>query len=189
MPTSGSFRIMSIDMSLRAAGVCLFEKSEKNILHESFCCETRKNEGSRFNNLELDAFNLHCSLKRIKEVESEYKPDAIIVEFPAVSQNASAGIAIGMCWGIWSEYFSKDHFVAVEPSALKIWSSSKRGDKKDKVKQKVLERVWLPPHKQNDDNIIDAIGLSLLFVDLYHEYNLLKTNKKQVTPEAFRLTE
>lgn len=187
MPTSGLFKVLSIDMSLRAAGVCLLEKGESVTIHEAVCCKTTKQSGSRFNCFESDSFQLHQSMSAIKKIEEEHKPDAIIVEFPYISQSADAGIAIGMCWGAWNEYFSRSNFVAVEPSALKVWSRSKRGDHKEKVKLEVLNRVWLPEKKQNNDNIIDAIGLALLFLDLYNEYTLPKTYKKQTPPKTFSL--
>jgi hypothetical protein len=67
-----------------------------------------------------------------------------------------------MCWGTISQL---KNAILVEPSALKKWSKSKPKDGKKKVKEKVLERVMLDKNQQSNDNIVDAVGLALLFID------------------------
>jgi Holliday junction resolvasome RuvABC endonuclease subunit len=98
------------------------------------------------------------------------KPDIVVIEMPAFSQTAKSALAIGMCWGAITAI---EVAFLIPPSMLKVWSDSKRGDGKDEVKKKVLERVFLSPTQQRNDNIIDAVGICLMTKDilytLHHE--------------------
>lgn len=184
----GKFKILAVDMSLRDAGVCVFEKqNNRTIIHEALSLKTIK-EDTKFRALECDALQLNRTMMKIKELEDVYAPAVILVEFPSFSQQASAGIAIGMVWGAWAPYFSMPNFAAIEPSALKIWSGSKKGDAKTKVKEQVLVRVPVLSAKQtSNNNIVDAVGIALMFCDLIHELSNAKTNPKSSSDSAFRL--
>jgi Holliday junction resolvasome RuvABC endonuclease subunit len=111
-------------------------------------------------------------LQWIKEMTDKYKYDIVIVEMPCFSQSAKSAIVIGILWGIISQL----DCVVVEPSLLKRWSGSKSGDKKEKVKEKVLERIHVPKNVENNDDILDAIGLAFCFNDMIRQQKYVSTN-------------
>lgn len=171
--TSDSHNVLCVDMSLRATGFAVIHLSynENKLLKrlEDFGCYCTEPKGlNRFHALECDAEQLSQVMESLSRKEIEYNTSAIIVEFPSITQSAHAAVCIGMLWGAWSQSFSKPNFVSIEETALKEWSGSKRGDKKTKVKQSVTDRLWLPEKAANNDNIVDAVAIALMFSDLYH---------------------
>lgn len=105
--------------------------------------------------------NMSNTINSIKELVSTLDNPLVVVEIPAYTQSAKAALAIGICIGC----FRSCPWIPVEPSLLKMWSGSNKGDKKKKVREVVTERMgdgfrWL-----SNDNIVDAVGLSLAISD------------------------
>lgn len=168
---SDPVRIQSIDMSLREPGFCFLTKEgNSKTINDCYFIKNQAPDASKFRKLELDAASLAYVMIDLKRKEEKFNPHVIIVELPCFTQTATAALSIGMVWGVFADYFSKDNFVAVEPSALKVWSKSKKGDKKEKVLETVLARVPMTSKKMLNNNVIDAIGLALMFCDLVDEY-------------------
>lgn len=92
--------------------------------------------------------------------------DVIVIEIPHISQRASVAIQIGIVWGVLSEILKYEHCFAVDLKALKEWSGSKYGDKKERVRKKVSSRMII---ETNDDNIVDAMGICMMTWDNYNE--------------------
>lgn len=171
---SQSRRVVAVDMSYRDAGVCILDRDGLSFTIKTHSLQNPKMNGIGFHALE-DAHNQMFSnfTLRLRELLSE-PYDALIVEMPCFTQSSKSAILIGMCWGIIAEFDA----ILVEPSALKYWSGAKKGDSKSPIKTKVTERVFLNPREQSNDNIVDAVGLALMFEDtislLKHEYNANK---------------
>lgn len=159
-----SYKIIGIDMSFRDTGLSILNTVGNSIDIKSMSI-TCSEFGSGFNDMVSSMIDIRLSIEQIKSVIDIEKPDAIIVEMPVYTQSAKAALAIGMCWGVVSQL---DCFL-IEPSALKKWSGSKRGDKKNLVKEKVIERITLSDKELSNDNIIDAIGISLMFNDVIRQ--------------------
>jgi len=149
-------------MSYRATGVAVLEcKNESNsILHME--CLTNPEFGYGFhsltaamNHMKYDTMPVLHALKRAYDI------NLCVIEMPCFTQNARSALAIGMCWGFAAQFNAS----FVEPSALKDWSGSKKGDKKTMVKNKVLERIAACSHV-NNNNIVDALGLVFMTSDL-----------------------
>jgi hypothetical protein len=96
-----------------------------------------------------------------------FSPHIIVIEFPDRTQHFLDAISLGVCRGIAQCLFN---FHSVQPSLLKDWSGSKRGDKKLIVKDRVVERVPLSQEQAKDNNIVDAVGLCLIILDLVTYY-------------------
>ena len=170
-----SFKIAAIDLSYRDTGVCIaeFKRNESSSSFHIVSTSSFKNP-----ELTLGFHGLRFASKKMIETMIEIDEsidgcDVTIIEVPCYTQSAKASLAIGMCWMAAADF---DSPILVEPSALKIWSDSRKGDKKEIVKEKVYNRTGF---KTGNDNIIDAVGLALLFADQvskkYYEYT---TNRK-----------
>lgn len=152
--------------------MCCLVKNGPEITMTNSCLENPKCEGVGFNALKTAQKNLHeNTIKILRELlTTDY--DAVVIEMPCYTQSSLSALLIGMCWGAIGDIDA----VFVEPSALKKWSNSKKGDGKSKVKEKVLERALLSPKEAANDNIVDAVGLALMMIDLvaklkYDHYN------------------
>lgn len=158
-----SYRVLAIDMSFRGTGMCSISKSPEGITIEDMACfENPMCDGIGFNSLVKASRELHDNtMNRIQNMLIS-QHNVIIVEMPCFTQSAKSAMLIGMCWGAIAQL---KNAILVEPSALKKWSKSKPKDGKKKVKEKVLERVMLDKNQQSNDNIVDAVGLALLFID------------------------
>ena len=164
-----SFRVMGIDLSYRATGVAVLDARDGVSELMLTTCLKNKELGTGFNSFRSAAHSMKVNtLDRIKALRVLYEPDVVIVEVPCFTQSAKSAIAIGMCWGNVAHIRAA---ILIEPSVLKKWSGSKKGDKKLKVKDKVLERVTLRPSDASDDNIVDAIGIGFMFIDLVRTVN------------------
>lgn len=158
-----SYRVLAIDLSYRDTGVAILQSSGKMTVVEHAECIKNPQFGRGFNALCEASKNTASTLQALQHLYREARHDAIIIEMPCFTQSAVSALAIGMCWGMVA---SMPDAVLIEPSALKDWSESKRGDKKSVVKSVVSSRVFLEPHKLSNDNIVDAVGIGLLFCDL-----------------------
>lgn len=166
MTTYPLVKIIAIDMSFRDTGVCYMEYTQPIpwiVIKEtkSFKCEPCGN--ITFDNLRQASIFLGKTVQKIHGLIERIKPDAIILELPCFSQNAKSAILIGMLWGALCDRVININLV--EPSALKKWSNSKRGDEKKKVKEKVMSLCALHPKELSNDNIVDAVGLAFMFVE------------------------
>lgn len=86
----------------------------------------------------------------------------VIVELPTNSQSNKGAVSNGVCYSIAAVAKQKGLPITfVLPSALKQWSGSKRGDGKERVAELVKQRTGV----SGNDNVIDAIGLCLIFCD------------------------
>lgn len=176
-----SLRIQCIDMSMRSTGwVCMEISYNENKLRRKILDYGRyktvvPNGVSKFHKLEEDSIQLHNVIKKLERNEKDYETNVTIIELPSISQSATSAIKIGMLWGAWVHRMTDANFITVEETALKEWSNSKRGDGKKTVKEKVMSVVGLPEKAANNSDIVDAVGLSLMFSDLYHES---KTNRQ-----------
>ena len=121
--------------------------------------------GMGFHGLLESAKQFELNTKKALEKLVYHHCDLIIIEMPAFSQSAKSALAIGICWGALSQWIAHEKVIFVEPRQLKVWSGSKSGDAKNKVKEKVLSRIHLGSDAQND-NIVDAVGLTLMFSDM-----------------------
>lgn len=174
---------MAIDLSYRDTGICVLKKNQDAVLMEKASSHKNPEMGNGFESLKNCAINLNKLFNELINAIRRYDPDVLIIEMPCFSQSAKSAIAIGMLWGL-SSRFKKAIFI--EPSALKKWSESKRGDGKEKVKEKVLSRFHLLPSQSSNDNIVDAIGIALLFLDKINEIKH-ETIKQQSDFRAFVL--
>ena len=165
---------MGIDMSYRDTGVAVAQYHDDSLYTEHIVCLKNPALGYGFNALHESMRSMkYNTMSTIRALYKEYNPDVVVVEMPCFTQNAKGALSIGMCWG----FVSTINAVLVEPSALKIWSGSKRGDKKEKVKEKVLERISNFKDMHND-NAYDALGLVFMTSDLinrtrYEEKNIM----------------
>lgn len=115
-----------------------------------------------FDSLRSMARRIGTTVNGIRSTTINHGANVIVVEMPCFTQNAKAAIAIGLCWG---SIQSLD-CLFVEPSFLKIWSGSKKGDGKKEVKEKVKRLTCLEKDQLSNDNIVDAVGIGLAFCEL-----------------------
>ena len=160
--TLSSYRVMSLDISYRNTGGCVMRVDDDcPTILETFCLENPKMEFG-FDGM----FDAHKAMRRT--ILEAYRKallldvHVMILEMPCYTQDAKSALAIGLCWG---EIACIDNLLLVDPTALKKWSGSKRGDGKAEVKAAVMNRATLSAKDLSNDNIVDAVGLSLLFVD------------------------
>lgn len=172
-----SIEVLAFDVSFRATGFAKLNINfaEKRTTLVDCGCITCPPFQTGFDG--LNESSVHMS-HAISMMESLIQKNAgvTIVEMPAFSQSAKSAMAIGMCWG----FISQIDGILIEPHQLKYWSESKKGDKKNKVKEKVLERISLGSYASND-NIVDAVGIGMMFGDLvstekYNDKDRLKIN-------------
>ena len=148
-------------MSYRGAGAASVSIDNNGIsLEKTWLFDSPPTSGFGFDSLLRSFSELKNKIYKINKILNH---DVIIVEMPCYTQSAKSAILIGMCWG--SMIALNKHIDIIDPSVLKDWSESKKGDKKNKVKEKVLERFDLTG-KDLNDNIVDAIGICLVFSDL-----------------------
>jgi len=158
-------------MSFRDTGICRLTREDGSITIEASHLENPKCNGSGFLALKECSRNMRDNtitpLKAI--VNSGW--DMVIIEMPCFTQSSLSALLIGMCWGAIMEVDP----ILIEPSAIKRWSGSKKGDKKTKVKEKVLQRVALSQKEASNDNIVDAVGIAFFVSDListiHHEHH------------------
>lgn len=161
---------MGMDLSCRDTGVAVLSIGKEIKLENAISLKTKARKYPiQFAEFEYELHELQKTFLNIQEMIDAYQPDAIVAEFPFFSQSNKAGVMIGMVWGMCAKYFNMENFVAIQPSALKLWSGSKKGDGKEKVKARVLNQVFLLPHQASNDNIVDAVGICLLFNQLFAE--------------------
>lgn len=172
MTSLNSYKILAIDMSYRESGVSLLTYEGSIITVSSRVIQNPELGYIGFRSLVSASANMKTTIERISETMSENSPDVTIIEMPCFSQSAKSAIAIGILWGAVSTL----DCILVEPSILKRWSDSARGDKKTKVKEKVLERVILAKYEASNNNIVDAVGLTLLFHDTIRKQKYAETN-------------
>lgn len=158
---SGSIKVLGIDASLRGTGWAMLK--DKRII--DYGVIKTNNFGMKgFSSLEADSIQMHQTSNNIDLLVKGLNPDLIVIEIPHITQRASVAIQIGIVWGCLSSLLSKTNCLAIDQSYLKNWSLSRKGDKKNKVEEKVRRRVMVD---SNDDNIIDAIGICLMIQDHY----------------------
>jgi Holliday junction resolvasome RuvABC endonuclease subunit len=160
-------------MSFRGAGVSILRRSGSEIDISARVLENPMCEGVGFNALREAHKNLYENTVKELRLLLKQSFDAVIIEMPCFTQSSKSALLIGMCWGVVCDIDA----ILVEPSALKKWSGSKRGDRKLKVKEKVLSRVTLELRQQSNDNIVDAVGLALMFSDLISQTKYDNTNR------------
>ena len=178
-----SFRVMAIDLSYRDTGVCVLKKNQETVFMEKAVSYKNPEMGNGFESLKNCASNLNKLFSDLMNVVRTLPPDILIIEMPCFTQSAKSALAIGMLWGLAARF---QKAILIEPSALKNWSESKRGDGKEKVKEKVLSRLHLLSSQSSNDNIVDAIGIALLFLDKINELKY-ETIKRQSDFRAFVL--
>lgn len=164
-------------MSFRASGWSFIILEGFAFLRDYGCVKAPALGNVTFNNLSNGLDGLKHSAESLNKTIQSYTPDIIIIEMPVFSQSAKSAIMIGMCWGVVASLMNQ-RTLLVEPSALKLWSESKRGDKKKSVKEEVMKRFSLSPKTQANDNILDAIGLGLILCDKIQQLRYYdKTNQ------------
>lgn len=169
-----SFKVMGIDMSYRDTGLCVVGWNPNGICFDKICSYKNPQLGNvSFENLTQAITRIEETLAKVNDDILNHDPDAIIIEMPCFSQSAKSAVLIGMLWG--SLATSIININLLEPSALKIWSGSSRGDGKTEVKKKVMSMCSLHPREASNDNIVDAAGICLMFIEKVHQ---LKHNDK-----------
>jgi Holliday junction resolvasome RuvABC endonuclease subunit len=174
MMSLSCIRILAIDLSYRDTGVCIYDKYDDGT---SNVVQTKsiksKPIGSSFSSYYLARLEMKNTITTINSIFAAWKCDCCIIEMPCFTQSSKSAIAIGLCWGATC-YLGVENLVFIEPSALKKWSSSKKGDKKTKVKQEVESRGFL----DSNDNIVDAVGIAMMFSDLVSTIKYNETNRR-----------
>lgn len=161
-----SYSIIAVDLSYKSPGIAIADIEES--FHIRFIDNpfTDAPIGKGFDAMIVAAKRMQMLFEKIKTLKDNTKGTSIlIIEVPYFSQNAKAAICAGLCMGLAHQLGA----LCISPDALKEWSGSKRGDKKDEVKKKVLSRLTLPGNVMNNDDIIDAVGIALLFDDKVSE--------------------
>lgn len=163
--TPSTIKVLAFDISFRETGYAKLniKSGESELLTKGVFANPPLSMG--FHGLLESTKQFQANTKKKLE-KLIYEPvDLIIIEMPAFSQSAKSALAIGMCWGALAEWVGHEKVIFVEPRQLKVWSQSKAGDAKNKVKEKVLSRLHLGRDGSND-NIVDAVGLCLMFSDM-----------------------
>ena len=151
---------MGVDLSYRHTGLCVmeFNENESRIIRSSALKNPEFGNGF---NCYLNAMGeMQDTIDGINYISNKFAVNIMIVEMPCFTQSAKSALAIGMLWGMASQL----DCIMIEPSALKKWSGSRRGEKKDKVKEVVCSRVPMLG-QSSDNNIVDAVGITLMFND------------------------
>lgn len=161
----GSISVLGVDASLRGTGWSFMK--DRNILSHGVL-KTKSFGSKGFASLEWDTIKMKESVDKIHKIIELAKPDVIAIEIPHITQRASVAIQIGIVWGCLSSIVSDEKTIVIDQTYLKNWSMSRKGDKKNKVEEKVRRRVIVD---SNDDNIIDAIGICLMIQDHYDYIN------------------
>lgn len=161
---SRSLRIVGVDLSYRATGFCTLDRIQDNAQTKLSVAGSGTIQlpplEMGFEGLRQSARNIRTTYEKLSTIIGG--SDIMLIEVPAYSQSAKAALAIGLCWGIAEHMAYMHRAVLIDPSVLKTWSGSKRGDAKDLVAQKVHERITL---FTKDDNVVDAAGIALMFSD------------------------
>lgn len=172
--------MVAVDLSIRNAGFAqleiLTEPKYRLQMHGAGCIKSSAYpNGTRVAKLKHDSRCAFTLVEKLKEINNNFEADLMIVEMPDFSQDAKSAIHLGMLWGCLMKLQKEIHIIQIDPSELKVWSESKRGDGKSKVIERVLESVWIPPSQRKNNNITDACGIALLYSDLVkEEYDELK---------------
>jgi len=141
----------SVELRPRLATVVTTKKPEK--------CETLDRVRREINNIKRLRMG-------IEEMIDKYNPDIIVIEIPHFSQSASGSYAMGICHSMVEsirDTYDLKKFGIILPKRLKDWAGSLKGDGKAAVKHKV--RGYDCYSEIRNDNIIDAIGIALLWCD------------------------
>ncbi len=155
-------RIVAVDMSYRDTGVCLLSTEQGSVtIHKAFSIPNPPMECS-FEGLREMARLISLTVDKIIDEDKKFESNVILVEFPCFTQNAKAAISIGLVWSS----MARVPCVMVEPSFIKIWSGSDAGDKKSKVKEKVMKLSSLTKDQLSNNNIVDACAIGLAFCEL-----------------------
>lgn len=160
-----SVNILSVDLSYRDTGICCI--TNKHGQPEVIQAYSFKNDKTCYG-FECMRAMMEGIAKTINEIRlkaESFKADVTLIEVPYFSQSARSAMVVGLCWGAVAEL----DCILVEPSFLKVWSDSERGDKKSEVKLKVMSMTCLDKKQLANDNIIDAVGLGLAFCELMNQ--------------------
>lgn len=178
-----SLTVLAIDLSYRDTGVCVLKTNPSRTLLEKAISFKNPEMGNGFDALRSCLSGLNNLYLYISNTIRGCEPDVIIIEMPCFSQSAKSAVAIGMLWGLVSRF---PNSILIEPSALKNWSNSQKGDGKEKVKEKVMSKIPLLKHQYSNDNIVDAVGIALFFLDTINDIKY-ETTKQQSDFRAFVL--
>jgi Holliday junction resolvasome RuvABC endonuclease subunit len=161
----GLVSVMGIDLSYRSTGFAVAEISEDCAKITDYGKLENKELGRlSFDNLSMAAKSMHATCTKIIKMSKEHT--LTIIEVPSFSQSAKSAMVIGMMWGCVARMLSEiNDVILVEPSALKLWSNSDKGDGKERVKIEVLKRVKVDKKSASCSDILDAIGICLMAHD------------------------
>lgn len=161
MTSSPSVEIVGVDLSYRNTGIAWMRKEGSTLRDIGYESLKHPELKMGFDGLMESSSNMS---RLVDSILSRTPESAVIlVEVPSYSQNAKSAIVAGMCWMVAKEIEERRGLaIIIDPSILKTWSDSRRGDGKTIVKQEVLSRL---PIRITDDNVIDAAGICLMFSD------------------------
>lgn len=161
MTTSPSVNIIGVDMSYRNTGVCWMTKEGSVIKDVGYCSIENGPIKLGFDGLQEAAYHMMRLVDKIVSLCGDRS--VVLIEVPSYSQENKSAVVSGMCWMAAKMIEEKIGLTfLIDPSILKTWSHSVKGDKKEKVKEMVLNRL---PVRISNDNIIDAAGICLMFSD------------------------
>lgn len=150
-------------MSFRHTGYCILKRTKK----KDQVCLSIYDTGEITTSKLWNDFSSYIAIRRsIHDLIAKCNPNCIVMEVPDRSQSAKSAKMVGFVQAIAFEvrYELGGIPEIVFMEHLKNWSQSKRGDKKSKVKEKVCA-YFSGYEEENNDNIIDAIGLCLAKCD------------------------
>lgn len=153
---------MSIDMSYRDTGVCFLTNEHGIITINKTFSYKNPSINYGFEGLRMMSIRMKAIVNAINFNTKADVYHAVLVEMPFFSQNAKSAMAVGVCWGAIQSL----DCTLVEPSFLKLWSGSKKGDGKSEVKEKVKRLCSLDRKALANDNQVDAVGIGLAFCEL-----------------------
>lgn len=158
-----SIRIIAVDLSYRDTGVCLMD-SENGVttIYDAFSISNPPMDCS-FDGLKDMSIRINNTIDIIDKMDDGRA--VVIVEMPSFSQNAKGAITVGLVWAA----VHKLDAILVEPSFLKIWSDSKKGDGKTEVKEKVKSLTSLSRSQLANNNVVDAVGIGLAFCEMIYK--------------------
>ena len=167
--------VLSFDVSYRHTGWANIRYDHEENLVIEIKYGTIDNEVTSYHSFHQYAKysrNAKRTAEEIAMIESGIRPSVVLYEMPHITQDAMSAVLTGMMWNAINKRYNGYH---VEPSHIKRWSNSKRGDKKDTVRLAVKERLGYLPSRNN--NVIDAIANSLMFIDKIKQVKYAERNK------------
>lgn len=120
-----------------------------------------------FDHMQDVSTRAHATMIEICSMFALNGADVVVMEIPCFTQSAKSAFMIGALWGALKScnHLNDSNTVIVEPSFIKQWSGSKKGDGKAEVLAKVQSRTMLHKNMMNN-NIVDAIAIGFSFSDL-----------------------